>query len=164
MSIEELILPIGGLVLVGFTLFSGGTEQGAAILQDGKAVKEQRRESAKEQVAALSTQDHLSQMAEVAAQRYEAGCTFHYVKADFQRPETAATGATDITAQPIAEGMMPINWQGRTYSRGQVVCDTSGNTGVIDGDGRVQEYARNGTLDVGQYNQAWLARHAGGGQ
>lgn len=164
MSIEELILPIGGLVLVGFTLFSGGTEQGAAILQDGKAVKEQRRESAKAQLAALSTQDHLSQMAEVAAQRYEAGCTFHYVKADFQRPETAATGATDIIAQPIAEGMMPISWQGLTYSRGQVVCDTSGNTGVIDGDGRVQEYARTGTLDVGQYNQAWLARHAGGGQ
>ena len=162
MNIEELIVPIGLVGLIGFTAFSGGTEQGKALLEDGQAVKDMRRQSAKEQVAALSSQDHLGQMAEVAARRYEAGCTFHYVKADFQRPETAATGATDITPQSIAEGMMPINWQGRTYSRGQVVCDTFGNTGVIDGDGRVSEYAFNGSLDVSQYNRAWLARNGGG--
>lgn len=161
MAMDDLFIPAAGIVLVGYTLISGGGENASRLAETGNQVKEIRQEQAKEAVLLQTKAEGLQGRADVAKARYDAGCTFHYELAPNQNPQITATGAFEITPRPIQGGAMPIDWQGRTYSNGQTVCDIYGNTGVVDDQGKVMDHAFNGQIDTRPLAAAYLNRIGG---
>lgn len=161
MAMDDLFIPAAGIVLVGYTLISGGGENASRLAETGNQVKEIRQEQAKEAVLLQTKAEGLQGRADVAKARYESGCTFHYELAPNQSDQVKATGALEITPRPIQEGAMPIDWQGRTYSNGQTVCDIYGNTGVVNDQGRVMDHAFNGQIDTRPFAEAYLSRIGG---
>lgn len=161
MAMDDLLIPAAGVVLIGYTLMSGGGENASRLADTGNQVKEIRQEQAKEAVLLQTKAEGLQNRAAIAEARYQGGCTFHYELAPSQDPQITATGASQVVPRPIQEGGMPIDWQGRTYSNGQVVCDVYGNTGVVDGQGRVMDHAFSGQIDTRPFADAYLSRIGG---
>lgn len=161
MAMDDLVIPAAGVFLVGFAMFSGGNEQASRVAQTGAQVKELRQTQAVENMVLQTKSEGLQNRAAIAELRFKSGCTIHFERAPIQSEQAQATGAIDIWPRPIQEGAMPIDWQGRTYSNGQVVCDASGGTGVIGADGRVVDYAFNGSIDTQPYVKAHLSRIGG---
>lgn len=161
MAMDDLVIPAAGVALVGFAMFSGGNEQASRVAQTGAQLKELRQTQAVENMVLQTKSEGLQNRAAIAESRFKSGCTIHFEKASNQSEQAQATGAIDIWPKPISNGGMPIDWQGRTYSNGQVVCDAFGGTGVIDADGRVMDYAFNGNIDTRPYVDAYLSRIGG---
>lgn len=161
MAMDDLFIPAAGIVLVGYTLISGGGENASRLAETGNQVKEIRQEQAKEAVLLATKAEGLQNRADVAKARYESGCTFHYELAPSQSEQVRATGAFEIFPRPIQEGAMPIDWQGRAYSNGQVVCDIYGNTGVANDQGKIVDHAFNGQIDTQLFAEAYLSRIGG---
>lgn len=164
-ALEEFAIPAALVGLVGFTFLTGGSQSASDLVNTGAKVKELRQQQAVEGLLLSTRQEAQQNRAEVAKQRYSNGCTIYVIQAPVQRPQSFANGATDVMPGSVKEGNMLINWQGLAYSRGQVICDTEGNTGVIDDKGMVADAAYDGSVETQEkarrLYEDWLSRNGG---
>lgn len=156
-SMDDLIVPIAGAGLVAFSMFSGGGGGGM-----GQEIKAMQDRLAMESVITATRQDHLASRAEVALQRYQNGCQFYMRRAEHQRPEHNAAGGVTVEILPVVEGDTPLNHDtGGPYSRGVVLCDNRGNTGIIGDGGVVTDAAFYGG-NVQPFVDQWFSNLWGG--
>lgn len=161
---DDFILPVGIVGLVGAAMFSGGGNlDGLTGGGMGAQIKQMQTEMAFEQVASESRQQHLGERAELALQRYQQGCTVHVRHAADQRPEHVAAGGTTVEYLPVVQGDVARNpLTGGAYSQGVTLCDPWGSIGVVGPDGAVEDVAHYGG-DVHQFvtahfNNIWGGR------
>ena len=158
-SLDDLIVPIGGVALLGVAVFSGGGEQACSLLHSGQAVKEARQENAFTSQMLKTRDEGLAKQSEIALSRYQNGCIVHSKRAEVQRPEDVAVGAVTVHYMKVVEGSQPVDYNQQLYSQGSVICDSSGGTGIIGEEGIVGNFAFTGE-DISQYVYAHFARYS----
>jgi hypothetical protein len=158
-NLDDLMLPVGVVALLGFAVFSGGDNAiGSLTGANGAGIKQLRDSLAQEQVMTETSMGAVANRSEVALQRYERGCTVHYMVAAEQLPEHVAMGGITVTYMPVIDGDTPLHPQtGQRYSRGTVLCDNIGNTALIDASGVATDSAYTGA-DIQSYVKAFFDR------
>lgn len=146
MDVDNLIVPLGGVALAGFAILSNGGNMSALTGGGaGQQIKELQSQLALETIATESRQSFLEDRSQIALQRYQNGCRVHVRKAEVQRPEHTAAGGVTVEYLSVVQGDVARNPDtGGHYSRGVVLCDAWGNTGVVGADGAVEDAAHYG--------------------
>lgn len=146
MDMDFWVLPIGGVTLAGIALLSSGGDISAVTGGNaGQQIKQLQDQLALESIATESRQSFLEDRSRIALQRYQNGCRVHVRKAEVQRPEHTAAGGVTVEYLSVVQGDVARNPDtGGHYSRGVVLCDAWGNTGVVGADGAVEDAAHYG--------------------
>lgn len=146
MAMDDFLLPVGGIALLGLAVLSGGENAiGSLTGSNGAGIKELRDTIAREQIMTDTAMNAAADRATVAMQRYENGCTVHYRVAAEQLPEHVAMGGITVEYMPVVEGDTPLHPStGQRYSRNTILCDNIGNTAIIDADGVATDAAYTG--------------------
>jgi hypothetical protein len=152
MDKETIGLVLAGLAIGGIAISSGGGNFLGASLEGGQNLKSLRQQSTLQNIISQTNQEALDAQSEIALQRFQNGCVVHVIKAAIQDPTHTAVGQTTVEYQVIREGGNYASWRtDEFYSRGTVLCDVEGGTGIIaDDSGTLTDYAYTGA-PVGNY-------------
>lgn len=152
MDKETIGIGLAGLAILGIAVTSGGGNFLGSSLEGGQNLKTLRQQATLQNVTSKTRQESLDSQAEIALQRFQSGCVVHVIKAPIQTPTHTAVGQTTVQYQVIREGGQYASWRtNEYYSRGTVLCDVEGGTGIIaDDSGTLIDYAYTGA-PVGQY-------------
>lgn len=158
-NLDDLILPVGIVALLGFAVFSGGDNAiGSLTGANGSGIKQMRDSLAQEQILTETSMGAAANRASIAMQRYEQGCTVHYRVSAEQLPEHIAMGGITVEYMPVVDGDVPLHPKTKKrYSRGTMLCDNIGNTALIDASGVATDAAYTGA-DIQSYVKAFFDR------
>jgi hypothetical protein len=159
MAMDDLMLPIAAVGLLGVAVISGGNDAlGTLTGGAGGQIKQLQNQLAIEQLTTASSMDAAANRSAIALQRYENGCVIHVRMAAEQRPEHLAVGMSTVEYMPVVEGDTPRHHvTGERYSRGTFLCDAWGNTALINEQGTATDAAF-----YGGNVQAFVAAYFGG--
>jgi hypothetical protein len=152
MDLDDLIVPVGGLLLGAFAMFSGGAGNVEGMMSGGAQIKELRDTAARQEILSGAKNEALASRASIAEQRFQSGCQVHFKRAQIQNPADTAIGAVTVEYVPIREGHVHQHPQtGMPYSPGVTLCDWSGGTAVIGPNGEATDYAYTGSPQVKEW-------------
>lgn len=157
-DLEDLVVPIGGLLIAGIAAFSGGGDSIGGMMSNGGQVKELRQSNALENILRQTENEGLQQESQTALQRYQNGCIVHAVRSANQRPEDVAVGAITVEYRRVVAGVQLMDFNNNPYSPGALLCDAWGMTGIVQNDGTVGSTAYTGE-DISGYVEAHFGRY-----